>query len=401
MHIVLFAPIPYDSLHQRPQKLADCFTARGHRVLYVEPSSWKDFFSGRTKGFIWAIVRAVWYHLVLAWLPYRVRQRGARAGPPLLRLKIPLGIPINRTSSSAVNVLTQRVYQAFLKREIVSAVPTADSVALVEQPYWGNVIGPADFSRIYYDCIDDFSVFVGRNSFERYAAAERRLLKQSAAAFVTARELERRLLSQSPEMRIVRVPNAADAEWFAVQAQDKAADAELTGISSPRAGYVGYLGPWLDYRLLATAMVAAPDVQFVFIGPVNDKAGFDLLRRQQNFHWLGVKPYNDVPAFVNALDCCLIPFRPGNIARTTNPVKIFEYFSLGKPVVTTPVLELEQYRDRQLVFWAADPDSFVRGIRSALREQGNALAEERKAVARENTWSARADLMLAIMIEQS
>ena len=44
-----------------------------------------------------------------------------------------------------------------------------------------------------------------------------------------------------------------------------------------------------------------------------------------------------VPAYMQAFTVGWVPFAAGAIARAANPVKIYEYLALGKPVVSTPV----------------------------------------------------------------
>jgi hypothetical protein len=78
-------------------------------------------------------------------------------------------------------------------------------------------------------------------------------------------------------------------------------------------------------------------------------------------------------------------------------VKVFEYFALGKPVVTTPLVELEPYRDAGLVAWADGVPAFAAAVRTAVADADPALAARRLDVARANTWRARADEMLAAL----
>ena len=78
-------------------------------------------------------------------------------------------------------------------------------------------------------------------------------------------------------------------------------------------------------------------------------------------------------------------------------MKVFEYFALGKPVVTTPLVELEEYRAGRLVYWAPGATAFVAAVREAAAESDEALRARRVEVARANTWPARAAGMLSIL----
>ena len=64
---------------------------------------------------------------------------------------------------------------------------------------------------------------------------------------------------------------------------------------------------------------------------------------QRNVRVLGPRPYAHVPAYVQAFDVCWVPFDQSQVSRAANPVKIYEYLALGKPVVSTPVADTETF----------------------------------------------------------
>jgi hypothetical protein len=77
----------------------------------------------------------------------------------------------------------------------------------------------------------------------------------------------------------------------------------------------------------------------------------------------------------------------------TNPIKLYEYFSLGLPVVSTPLPEAQAMSE--LVYIADSSAAFARQVAQALGEQDCARRERRKAVARSESWMARAHDMCA------
>lgn len=99
-------------------------------------------------------------------------------------------------------------------------------------------------------------------------------------------------------------------------------------------GYFGALAPWLWYEVIAELVRKRLDLGFVFIGP-DYFGGAQELPRSDNLLYLGAVDYQVLPAYARQFDVCFIPFAPGDIARTTSPLKLFEYFALEKPVVVT------------------------------------------------------------------
>ncbi len=396
MQLLFFSPIPYTQIRQRPQQLVDEFVVRGFSVLFIEMSEWKSFPAKCSIPFFRALGRSIRYHLLAIVGARSLRRRPGKDAlgererkGGVRRLLIPLGIPLNKTSAALINALNRRVYRLFLDSEIKPQLE-ADAAAIVEHPFWGSVLERNDFPRLCYDCIDDFGVFIGANSKEFYAAAERSLLKNADVTFVTAKELESRLRAVDPNATIVRVPNAVPRSWLG----DPSPAQEFP---HPVVGYVGYLGPWIDFQLLEAVIRKMPEVHFVFAGPVDDRIGFGSIAELPNVRWLGVVPYTSVPGLIKGLDVCMIPFRQGEIARTTNPVKVYEYFAMGKPVVSTPIRELEEFRTGGILYWAEDASGFLASIRDALTETDQALPAKRRAIAEQNSWHARVDLMLQHM----
>ena len=112
----------------------------------------------------------------------------------------------------------------------------------------------------------------------------------------------------------------------------------------PVAGYYGALASWFDYGLLDEAARLRPDWRFVLIGPKLDASldGSPILSRK-NLLWLGARDYVSLPGYLSTFDVATIPFRINSITLSTSPLKLFEYFAAGKPVVTTPMPECEAF----------------------------------------------------------
>jgi glycosyltransferase involved in cell wall biosynthesis len=153
----------------------------------------------------------------------------------------------------------------------------------------------------------------------------------------------------------------------------------------------------MDYPLIREVAARRPGVSFVFVGPTDQPKRAAHLERSPNVHWLGKKAYHDVPAYVAAFDVCWIPFLGGRIVEHTNPIKLFEYFALGKPVVTTPMGELEEYRTERLVYAGGGAAAVTAALDEALNDGDDARRFRRMGVARDHAWSGIIRHMHAII----
>ncbi|MGE5529349.1 MAG: glycosyltransferase [Patescibacteria group bacterium] len=180
-------------------------------------------------------------------------------------------------------------------------------------------------------------------------------------------------------------PNAADYAHFARAASGGEIPGDLARIPGPIVGFHGALATWIDWDLVAETAAANPDLSFVFVGPLY--SGCERLPSGPNLHYLGHRDYRLLPNYIRGFNAAIIPFRQSTLTEACNPIKLWEYLAAGKPVVATPLPEVRQFRE---VLTASNPADFGRMLRLALAEKDPAAAAARQALARNNSWEARA-----------
>jgi glycosyltransferase involved in cell wall biosynthesis len=99
-----------------------------------------------------------------------------------------------------------------------------------------------------------------------------------------------------------------------------------------------------------------------------------VLPRASNIHYLGSKPYAELPAYLSGWDVALLLFARNEATRYISPTKTPEYLAAGKPVVSTSIRDVVRpYGARGLVEIADTPAEFVSAVAACLRGD-----EERK-----------------------
>ena len=206
-----------------------------------------------------------------------------------------------------------------------------------------------------------------------------------------ALEQESALESTQGADKIVFIPNGVDCQhyrrdWSHVVLPEKYT--QFLGRYKRIVGYFGALAPWLWYEVMAQLAQRLPDHGFVYIGP-DYYGGSEKLPETDNVLWLGPIDYAVLPAYAKRFDIAIIPFEPGEIARTTSPLKLFEYFALEVPVVVTSAMdECTCYPE---VFAASSVDEYLEQIERAFAVKDDPAYRDRmRQLANENDWTARA-----------
>lgn len=165
---------------------------------------------------------------------------------------------------------------------------------------------------------------------------------------------------------------------------------EILKLKKPIVGYYGALAPWLDYKLIAKAVENNPDLEFVLMGVNYQDALKSLDLSKKNIHYLGPKDYKELPKYSRNFDCAIIPFKTGEIAKGTSPVKLFEYMAMGLPTVGTR--DLNECKGYDYVYLAKNADEFGSMIKTALIEGKKQKVKERLLEqAKNNSWQIRVD----------
>ena len=213
-----------------------------------------------------------------------------------------------------------------------------------------------------YDCMDELSAFRGAPAalIER----ERELLLRADLVFTggySLYEAKCELHSNSHPF-----PSSVDVEHFAAARDAQSDPSDQAALGHPRLGFYGVIDERLDLALIDQVARLRPDWQLVLVGPVV-KINPTELPRRDNIHYLGAKSYDELPAYLAGWDVAVMPFAMNESTRFISPTKTPEYLAGGRPVVSTPIIDVvRSYGDSGLVRIAADAAEFVAATEAAL-----------------------------------
>jgi glycosyltransferase involved in cell wall biosynthesis len=249
-------------------------------------------------------------------------------------------------------------------------------------------------TRVVYDWIDDLEVFPYDKRFLKKNHA--RALGKATLVASVARRLHERARAARPDA--IYLPNGVEYTRFANGARALPEDPDIVRVlreQKPVAGYYGALAEWFDYEMVERVAALRPDWNFLLIGPALDeslkKKGI-WLRARPNVFLVGPRDYHLLPAYVRLFDVAMIPFRINDITLATSPLKLYEYFAAGKPVVTTRMPECMAYEEVRSV---ASEEEFLKSLDVARAEGKDEQFRKRlRDIARENSWAARVEAVI-------
>ncbi len=226
-------------------------------------------------------------------------------------------------------------------------------------------------------------------------------LKLSSGAMAVSRIIADDLRRCNPDGKPVAVnPNGVDAKRFHPRIPG---DPRRRSLGIPQdAVVIGYAGSFILWhdpgRLMRTFTHLAGDhpVHLLLVGRrlPEVEALIEPLppEVQRRIHLTGFVPYDEVPAYLAAMDIAVLP----NTQPYCSPLKLFEYMAMGKACVAPdlpPIREVMTHGKEGWLFAPEDDEAFQQALQvlcgdAALRRRLGTQARER--VEREFTWDHNA-----------
>lgn len=249
--------------------------------------------------------------------------------------------------------------------------------------------------RIYH-CVDDISEskYVARHGVR----LEKRMMTTSDLTLATSLKLV--TLKRPYANKVFYLPNAADFDHFQKYLNNEKVE-DIANISTEKSvvGYIGNVCHRLDYQLLFEVIRKHEDKIFLFVGPISteevkESGVFDL----SNAIFVGSKKMIDLPRYLHRMDCTIIPFKLNKLTESIYPLKINEYLSMGKPVVSTEFSE-DIYQFQEHISLVKSSNDFVQAIGEELAADNEERKLRRMEVASSNTWQSRGQKFWEILNE--
>lgn len=241
------------------------------------------------------------------------------------------------------------------------------------------------YSKLVYDCIDKMDTFIKNKNIKTIVnQAEQELTKK--ATFVTCVSEALKIYLNRYRNEVTVIKNGVNLELFKNISQQNTD--KIKKSTSYKLGFIGAIADWVDIDFIKDIAKRLPNIQFYFVGPLISYSSKDI-ENGKNIFYLGVKPQKDIPAVINNFDICLLPFKISDVSKYSNPVKIYEYLALGKPVLARYWPELKnEFGD--LIYYYNNDLEFIELVQNIVNTgEFPESTEKRKQFASQNSWEEK------------
>jgi glycosyltransferase involved in cell wall biosynthesis len=329
----------------------------------------------------------------MKWKQVSIWNRLTRKGPNLWVFD-PIVLPGIR-NSPRLKDLNYRLIARALKKFTTGGRRAA---VWIYSPHAHPFVQLLEADKVVYDIADNYTVPSGAVLRDAAEQRELNLLAQLEQKVLASADLV--LCVSEPLVEMARsynhnvhlVPNACDFESYATIPLQRP-----HGEVKPRVGYVGTVAPRFDVEMVFEIARRRADWDIEMVGPFSPLVNLPPGAPPPNLVWRGEIPYDRVAEKIQSFDICILPLREIPFSYCSSPIQVWDYLAAGKPVISTPIAQLE--RIPEWVTTASGAEEFVAAIDTNLRADNPDKFERRRRFARQNTWESRVERILGLLKE--
>jgi len=370
----------WDGLWVRSQWFAHEIGALGHRVLFVEPnlSVLAPISDSATRPYVGKWTLGLRHVEPRVWV----------VSPPPLFPFHHRSLFINQVNGYMVSVGVRHFIRSLGLRTQLVWVSAPRAVSVLEH------LNP-DF--VIYDCRDKHTAYPEEaNRATMVARFEQKLIEQADLVLFSARELQQ----DHPGLeKSILVPPGVNIDLYTSALDPRLAPPPEAGSWSHLVVmYIGALDTWLDWDLVCCLAESKPEWTIVLVGPVGARASAELDRLPANVRVIGRRSLKELPRYLRVASVCVIPFQTNELTRYVNPLKLYEYLAAGKPVVSSPLPEVQRFAEPGIVEIAHSAVEFQDRIEHLAQNDNEELCRRRTWIAEQHSWTNRVQMILEAIV---
>ncbi len=366
-NIICISSIDWDFLLQRHQIFMSEFAREGNKVIYIEnlnPSMHLN--------------QSIFRKIIKRLARILIKNKNINHTPNITVIT-PFIIPLKNRVADFINkkilikLLARNIRSKGIKNPVVwTYLATSTSLELIKD------LKP---KTLIYDCVFDASIHPA--SPKDIMDSEKKLIRSADIIFADNHYLYNKCRDINPKTYIIGP--GVDFNLFAVDNTLKNKKF-LSEIKKPIICFFGGIDEIrINLELIRYIAENKPGWSIVLFGPVI-KTNIDRLKLP-NIFLKGTVKHEELAGYLRETDVLILPYKIIPFSRSIFPAKIFECFATGKPIVATPLEELNLFKD--IIKIASSNEDFLRDIEDSIIFNDPQKRDTRLAIAQDNSWSSK------------
>ncbi len=294
--------------------------------------------------------------------------------PNSIHIVAPFMIPYNQFS------IVRRLNQFSVLRAVrkkMSELKFKADYTITSVPNSCDYVGNFGEKKVIYMCVDEFSLWPGLD-FKMVSAMEKKLLKKADLVFATSTQLA--LSKSNQKSETILLTHGVDFEHFKLP--EKKNISEVIKIC-----YFGLFDERSDQSIIQYIAENVQNSEIYIIG--NVACNVSQLAAYRNIFFTGSVEYRELPNKISDMDIFILPYVKNELTKNIHPLKLKEYLSTGRPVISTSIAEVVKLKDYVFV---ADSGQEFKNLIDKMRQNELDFDPQKSQtyVADTQTWKAKA-----------
>ena len=322
------------------------------------------------------------------------------------------GIPINYTRFIVSFKLKYRIFSILnilSYKKVLNLVKEQDPDIIHERfhvpnPYSIKICEELDIPKV----LEVNSLYIEEGVYSgkarKIAIEQRKKLFEQSEVIITQTETLKNMIKKITNKPVYVVPNGVDTEMFRPDIYCEDVKRKLGINDEIIITFVGSFKKWHGVEQIPkiAKRFEGRKVKFILIG---SGELFNYIKRikTKNMILLGAKPHEEIPVYLALSDILIAPFNDDYFKGTKfwwNPVKLFEYMSAGKPIVSYDYEEVRKIvRDAGLLAKPGNLEDFIEKLNYLIEDENlrKELGKKGREIAvKEYDWKIRAKQIVNI-----
>lgn len=302
----------------------------------------------------------------------------------VVNLTLPPVIPFNHFKNDRIFRMVLRINSFIIEASIKKAMRKLDMKDIISitafMPFYGLFLkGKLQEKLNIYYCYDSID---GKRNGPRGKTYETEYMQDIDGVIVTSDNLAEQKRMLNPN--IFTVKNGVDFSMFrsAIEGHTKTETPKIVC-------YTGSIDQRFETQMIEYCIKNAPQYEFIFVGPVRNKAAADVIGKYPNVKIKPPVPPDEIPLIMFLSHVGIIPYTRTHLNKNVYPLKINEYLAVGTPIVMTDFADLPEFES--LVSVASESEPFLKKIKFEIESDTPEKQAHRVEIASQNSWDSRTE----------